>query len=450
MFFFNSKLIGVNNTLHTKKMLLESVTVFVKETFHDIDGDIFPEAEYQIGRILNPPEGGDPQFSDGHKIVAVNQIIEDDDGNSFRVIDVLGSGTFSYVFKCQLLSDPRTFAAMKIIKCLPQYRATGIAEISMHQKLLNAPDHPGKPHVIMPLTSFEEEGHVIMVMPLLFRSLFEGIYQNRSISDLLGNVQNVMRQILLGIQFIHKNGVIHCDLKPENIMFASEDQESLQIIDLGSAITSGSGLGDYIQSRFYRSPEVMLGLPYNNKIDMWSCGCIAAEIYLDFAIFACNSEIDAIHSMVALLGPIPDELLGTSRSWWKFFDMTREGYKLKMDPNDVVTMKHLYASIFQQTGPLTLEQLIMSHKQPETEEDEMNLQCFSHFVHSLLVFNPNERLSATQALQHPFITGEELTEDWAPEPEPDLPQGPTESRGLPRSSSMDSITASSFFSPFVF
>mmetsp|Transcript_37515 Transcript_37515/g.27667 ORF Transcript_37515/g.27667 Transcript_37515/m.27667 type:complete len:95 (+) Transcript_37515:526-810(+) len=86
--------------------------------------------------------------------------------------------------------------------------------------------------------------------------------------------------------------LIHCDLKPENILFKSQKTLSLKLIDFGSACFEGFAVFQYIQSRYYRSPEILMGLPYDSAIDMWSLGCIAAELFLGIPIFPGNSEYD--------------------------------------------------------------------------------------------------------------------------------------------------------------
>jgi dual specificity protein kinase YAK1 len=75
-------------------------------------------------------------------------------------------------------------------------------------------------------------------------------------------------------------------------MSHSKDNVSLKVIDFGSACFEGHYVFHYIQSRYYRSPEVLLGLPYDSAIDMWSLGCIAAELFLGIPIFPGNSEYD--------------------------------------------------------------------------------------------------------------------------------------------------------------
>ena len=90
-----------------------------------------------------------------------------------------------------------------------------------------------------------------------------------------------------------KLGIIHCDLKPENILMRSRNpsERNLQIIDFGSSSFVGSPLYTYVQSRFYRSPEILLGCPmYNQQVDIFSLGCILAELYCGHPIFPAQDE----------------------------------------------------------------------------------------------------------------------------------------------------------------
>jgi len=77
---------------------------------------------------------------------------------------------------------------------------------------------------------------------------------------------------------------------------------NLKVIDLGSACFEGFAIFQYIQSRYYRSPEVLMGLPYDSSIDMWSLGCICAELFLGIPIFPGNSEYDQLSRIIEILG----------------------------------------------------------------------------------------------------------------------------------------------------
>lgn len=91
--------------------------------------------------------------------------------------------------------------------------------------------------------------------------------------------QVITRQCLEALEYLHELGIIHCDLKPENILIKSYSRCEIKVIDLGSSCFQNDNLSLYVQSRSYRAPEVIIGLPYDQKIDLWSLGCILAELY---------------------------------------------------------------------------------------------------------------------------------------------------------------------------
>jgi serine/threonine protein kinase len=97
--------------------------------------------------------------------------------------------------------------------------------------------------------------------------------------SLLSCFQAIARQCLQALVYLHHLNIVHCDLKPENILLKSYSRCEIKVIDLGSSCFMSDNLNMYIQSRSYRSPEVILGLPYDKKIDIWSLGCILAELY---------------------------------------------------------------------------------------------------------------------------------------------------------------------------
>lgn len=92
-------------------------------------------------------------------------------------------------------------------------------------------------------------------------------------------IKEIANQLLNSISFLQLNNIIHCDLKPENILLQEINNYSIKVIDFGSSCFDDEKLYAYIQSRYYRAPEIILGLGYNVQIDMWSFGCILAELY---------------------------------------------------------------------------------------------------------------------------------------------------------------------------
>ena len=90
--------------------------------------------------------------------------------------------------------------------------------------------------------------------------------------------------------FLEGYQIIHCDLKPENILLVDQEATRLKLVDYGSGCFRNEQVYTYVQSRFYRAPEVILRINYSEKVDIWSFGCILAELYTGEPLFPGNNE----------------------------------------------------------------------------------------------------------------------------------------------------------------
>jgi dual specificity tyrosine-phosphorylation-regulated kinase 2/3/4 len=111
-------------------------------------------------------------------------------------------------------------------------------------------------------------------------------------------------------------------LKPENILLKRPDRSGIRVIDYGSSCYTNEKVFTYIQSRFYRAPEVILGLDYGLPIDMWSTGCILAELYTGHPLFPGENEPDQLACIMQLLGPPKKEYLDQCSRKKQFFGKT--------------------------------------------------------------------------------------------------------------------------------
>jgi dual specificity protein kinase YAK1 len=172
------------------------------------------------------------------------------------------------------------------------------------------------------------------VFELLSVNLYELIKQNqfRGLSTTL--VRVFAQQLLNGLALLNKARLIHCDLKPENILLKNLESPIIKIIDFGSACDERQTVYTYIQSRFYRSPEVLLGLPYSSAIDMWSLGCIVVELFLGLPLFPGSSEYNQVSRIVEMLGNPPNWMIEMGKQAGEFFEKRtdefgRKTYQLK-------------------------------------------------------------------------------------------------------------------------
>lgn len=114
----------------------------------------------------------------------------------------------------------------------------------------------------------------------------------------------------------------------------------MKIIDLGSSCFVSDHLSSYVQSRSYRAPEVILGAPYGQKIDVWSMGCILAELFSGLVLFQNDSLVTLLARVVGILGPVPPALLSRSRLAHKYF--TKHGQLFEFDEARPSLLCHLH------------------------------------------------------------------------------------------------------------
>ncbi|KAK5104983.1 dual specificity protein kinase yak1 [Lithohypha guttulata] len=411
---------------------LEALTTQLPATYRICNPNFKYESSRNPRRVLTKPskgvknDGYDNEDSD--YILYVNDILGSEDAghkNRYLILDVLGQGTFGQVVKCQNLRTQEV-VAVKVIKNKTAYFNQSMMEVSvldlLNQKLDKNDDH----HLLRLKDTFIHKQHLCLVFELLSVNLYELIKQNqfRGLSTTL--VRVFAQQLLNGLTLLNKARLIHCDLKPENILLKNLESPIIKIIDFGSACDERQTVYTYIQSRFYRSPEVLLGLPYSSAIDMWSLGCIVVELFLGLPLFPGSSEYNQVSRITEMLGLPPTWMLEMGKQSGEFFEKTtdefgRRGYRLKsmeQYSREHNVKEQPSKKYFQAT---TLPDIIRSYsmprknmKQAEVEREMNNRVAFIDFVRGLLTTNPLERWTPQQAKLHPFITQQKFTQPFVP------------------------------------
>jgi len=131
--------------------------------------------------------------------------------------------------------------------------------------------------------------------------------------------RSVARQLLRSLSFMHSLRMIHGDVKPENVLLKSHAACEVALIDLGSVTYAGDPPSAYIQSRAYRAPEVVLGLPYDGRIDVWSVGCVVAELVSGRVLFHADSAAGLLARVAGILGPPPPWMRARGRAAPRFY-----------------------------------------------------------------------------------------------------------------------------------
>lgn len=322
--------------------------------------------------------------------------------NNYLIIDILGQGTFGQVAKCQNVATGE-IVAIKVIKNKPAYFNQSMMEVTILELLNNQFDNQDNHHILRLMDQFIHCKHLCLVFELLSSNLYELIKQNsfRGLSTSL--VKVFTSQLLDALVILNQARLIHCDLKPENILLKSLQSPQIKIIDFGSACHERQTVYTYIQSRFYRSPEVLLGMPYSSAIDMWSLGCIAVELFLGLPLFPGTSEYNQITRIVDMLGLPPSFMLQSGKQSHEFFETyldefgksqfrlkSLEKYSQEHNTQEQPSKKYFSAS----TLPEIIKQYPVSSSKAKSESDlkkeQANRLSFIHFVQGLLNMNPIE------------------------------------------------------------
>ncbi|EDR23405.1 serine/threonine protein kinase ppk15, putative [Entamoeba dispar SAW760] len=341
--------------------------------------------------------------------------------SQYRVIGLLGQGSFGEVFRCLDLQTNQ-LVAVKILKNQLVYLRQGMLELAILTLLNGYYDPIGEFHTIRMMDHFMFKSHLCIVFELLSINLYDALKMNDYKGLPYNFNQSVCKQLVCSLQLLRENGIIHCDIKPENIMLLASSSK-IRLIDFGSACFQDSPLYTYIQSRHYRSPEIIIGLPYSPAIDMWSFGCVVAELFLGIPLFAGSSEHNQLSKIIQLIGMPSTTLLKKGSRTDEFFWRRRPSPKIVQHENGEVSAvetcedeyfvlktryeyeksmnTHIIANknYFNET---TLEGVIKSCMS-DVEMNEEEADVLIDFLKKIFVYDPNERMTPTEALSHPFI-----------------------------------------------
>ncbi|KAJ9060363.1 Dual specificity tyrosine-phosphorylation-regulated kinase, variant 2 [Entomophthora muscae] len=239
----------------------------------------------------------------------------------YEIQKSLGKGSFGQVLRAYDYKVGRE-VAIKVIRNSERFHRQALTEIQLLEALKRW-DHDGSHNVLHILDSFIFRSHLCIVTELYGINLYEHIKQNQFVGFRMATVRNFSIQILKCLTLLNTHSVIHCDLKPENILLAGPNNSQIKVIDFGSSCFASQRIYTYIQSRFYRSPEVILELPYGPPIDMWSFGCILAELSNGHPIFPGETEAEQMACILEVLGQPDLALIAKSKRRYSFFGRSR-------------------------------------------------------------------------------------------------------------------------------
>ncbi|CAL8361285.1 unnamed protein product [Gadus morhua 'NCC'] len=295
-------------------------------------------------------------------------VIKDHIAYRYEVLEVMGEGTYGRVFKSR---DHKTkqLVAMKVIANNKMFAAVATAEVEILE-LLQKNDENGVANVVHMKEHFHFRNHMCITFDLMGKNLYE-VTQEREFRGMgSSEVRSHAASLLQSLQFLSRTGVIHCDLKPENILVSKEDSEVIKVSDFGASRLEHLNTYPVTQTLLYMSPEVLLEKAYSKPIDMWSLGCILAELKTGESLFLVSTKFQLLEQMMKLLGLPPKGML--KKSQLKGLLSVRRNSRQK-------NRRHL-------------------SKVLDTDE-----ALFIDFVQRCLTYDPAKRMTAEEAMQHPWI-----------------------------------------------
>lgn len=295
--------------------------------------------------------------------------------NDISIIEKLGYGAFSNVYKC--IYKHKSYA---IKEYKEKYNFCGKKEFKILEILKSNNSYNQYP--ILDIVGIFKYNYKIYIMMELGKINLYKYYKQNKIT--VYDFKYIANQLINGLSFIH-NYIVHCDLKPENIII--DNNKNIKIIDFGSSyfideLDKFNNRIPYVQSRYYRSPEILYKIKFDTKVDIWSLGCILYEILAKCPLFSYRSEIDMLHGIADKMGiPYMYESYLNSKKFNNNFVLIEGNYQ----------SIHYYYKEYKYK--YRLDKYVYD-KLNKINENENEILEIIHFLDPMLKYNPEERISA--------------------------------------------------------
>uniref|UniRef100_A0A8C2DC35 non-specific serine/threonine protein kinase n=1 Tax=Cyprinus carpio TaxID=7962 RepID=A0A8C2DC35_CYPCA len=331
--------------------------------------------------------------------------------NSYEVLEFLGRGTFGQVAKCWKRGT-NEIMAIKILKNHPSYARQGQIEVSILSRL--STENADEFNFVRSYECFQHKNHTCLVFEMLEQNLYDFLKHSKFSPLLLKCIRPVLQQVATALMKLKSLGLIHADLKPENIMLVDPIRQPyrVKVIDFGSAShVSKAVCSTYLQSRYYRAPEIILGLPFCEAIDMWSLGCVIAELFLGWPLYPGASEYDQIRYISQTQGLPAEYLLSAGTKTSRFFhrgpDSSYPLWRLKTPSEHEaefgIKSKEARKYIFNCLDDMM--QVNMTNLEgTDILAEKADRREFIDLLKKMLTLDADKRITPTKTLNHPFVT----------------------------------------------
>ncbi|KAJ6567082.1 kinase-like domain-containing protein [Mycena capillaripes] len=370
----------------------------------------------QQQHVLHSDTAADPE---GYYTVILGEVLvapptlAGEKGERYQVYASVGRGMFAVVVRARVLPEGEDGqetkesgreVAIKIVRAQEVMHRAGLKESAILSKL-QAADPEDKKHIVRLERTFEHRGHLCLVFESMSMNLRDVVKRfGKDVGLNIRAVRAYAHQLFIALGHLRKLGVMHADIKPDNIL-VNDAKTMLKLCDLGSASDAADNeITPYLVSRFYRAPEIILGVPYDPALDVWSVGCTLYELYTGKILFPGRSNNQMLLHMMELKGRFNGKMIKRAKFGDVYFD-EMGGFesveKEKGSGNDVIRKVHiskaardLRARLLPSGGAVRLG-----------EEDTNVLLHFVDLLDRCLALDPARRITPREALAHPFIRG---------------------------------------------
>ncbi|XP_017768289.1 PREDICTED: dual specificity tyrosine-phosphorylation-regulated kinase 2 [Nicrophorus vespilloides] len=314
----------------------------------------------------------------------------------YEVLKVIGKGSFGQVVKAYDHKN-HIHVALKMVRNEKRFHRQAQEEVRILEHLRKK-DKDNNMNIIHMLDSFTFRNHMCITFELLYINLYELIKKNKFQGFSIQLVRKFCHSLLQCLDALYKNKIIHCDMKPENVLLKQQGRSGLKVIDFGSSCYEDQRVYTYIQSRFYRAPEVILGARYGMPIDMWSLGCILAELLTGFPLLPGEDEADQLACIMELLGMPPQRLLRQSKRAKNF--ISSKGYPRYCTAQTLADGTTVLSGGLSRRGK--------PRGPPGSKELKRALKgcddpLFIDFIRRCLEWDPDHRMTPHAALRHTWL-----------------------------------------------
>jgi serine/threonine-protein kinase PRP4 len=332
----------------------------------------------------------------------------------FRVSGVIGRGVFSSVLKCATESSNTStpLPPQVALKCIRHNETMAKAANNEIRLLQRFTSSPGIIPLLLPTNNvpLDYRGHIVLVFPYVEYNLRDLLMKfGKGVGLALTAVRSYFGQLLSAATHLIQHRIIHSDLKPDNIL-VSQDFSTLQLCDFGSAVDSNETadmVTPYLVSRFYRAPEIILGLIPTYAIDLWSLAVTAAELFLGKVLFQGTTNNDMLNVMMQHMGPVSNRLIRQHLVQTKRFPLPAHftqqaaNYVFRQETVDPVSNQAVHKAVSLQGFSPALQSKLLKAK--SAKDSRIMVLQFSDLLQKCLTLDPTRRIAVKAALQHDFF-----------------------------------------------